>query len=38
MTIYGEPSKQLIDLVKALHMEKQIRWFSFVGGLDSPVD
>jgi quinol monooxygenase YgiN len=38
MTIYGEPSKQLIDLVKALHMEKQIRWFWFVGGLDSPVD
>lgn len=36
MTIYGEPTQQLIDLVKALHMEKQIRWFSFVKGLDSP--
>jgi hypothetical protein len=36
MTIYGEPTPQLIDLVKALHMENQIRWFSFVKGLDSP--
>ena len=35
MTIYGEPSPELIDLVKALHMEKQIKWFSFVKGLDS---
>jgi hypothetical protein len=35
MTIYGEPSPELINLVKALHMEKQIKWFSFVKGLDS---
>ena len=33
MTIYGEPSPELIDLVKSLHMEKQIKWFSFVEGL-----
>ena len=35
MTIYGEPSPELIDLVKVNHMEKQVKWFSFVGGLDS---
>jgi quinol monooxygenase YgiN len=35
MTIYGEPTPQLIELVKALHMEKQIKWFSFVKGLES---
>ena len=35
MTIYGEPSPELIDLVKALHIERQIKWFSFVKGLDS---
>ena len=35
MTIYGEPTPQLIDLVRAQHMEKQIKWFSFVKGLDS---
>ena len=35
MTIYGEPSAELIDLVKANHMEKQVKWFSFVKGLDS---
>src|SRR5262249_52340216 len=35
MTIYGEPTPELIDLVKTLHMEKQIKWFSFVKGLDS---
>lgn len=35
MTIYGEPSQELIDLVKANHMEKQIKWFSFVKGLGS---
>ncbi len=34
MTIYGEPSPQLVDLVKSLHMENQIKWFSFVKGLD----
>jgi quinol monooxygenase YgiN len=35
MTIYGEPTKELTDLVESLHMEKQIKWFSFVKGLDS---
>jgi len=34
MTIYGEPSPQLMDLIKSLHMEKQIKWFSFVKGLE----
>ena len=33
MTIYGEPSPELIDLVKANHMGKQVQWFSFVAGL-----
>ena len=35
MTIYGEPSLELVDLVKSLRMEKQIKWFSFVKGLES---
>ena len=35
MTIYGEPTPQLIDLAKAHHMEQHIKWFSFVKGLDS---
>jgi quinol monooxygenase YgiN len=34
MTIYGEPSPELVDLVKSLHMEMQIKWFSFVEGLN----
>jgi hypothetical protein len=34
MTIYGEPTPELIALVKSLHMEKQIKWFSFVKGLE----
>jgi quinol monooxygenase YgiN len=34
MTIYGEPSPQLIELVKSLHVERQIKWFSFVTGID----
>lgn len=33
MTVYGEPSPQLVDLVKAHHMEHQFKWFSFVKGL-----
>ena len=36
MTIYGEPSQALLDLVQSLHMEKQIRWFAFVDGLEPP--
>ena len=35
MTIYGEPTPELIALVKAVHMERHIKWFSFVEGLDS---
>jgi quinol monooxygenase YgiN len=33
MTVYGEPSPQLVDLVKAHHMEHQFKWFSFINGL-----
>jgi quinol monooxygenase YgiN len=36
MTIYGEPSQALLDLVRSLHMEDQVKWFTFVGGLDAP--
>src|SRR5262245_42937587 len=35
MTVYGEPTPQLVDLVKAHHLEHQFKWFSFVRGLDS---
>jgi quinol monooxygenase YgiN len=35
MTAYGEPVPQLVDLIKAAHMEHQFKWFSFVEGLDS---
>ena len=35
MTIYGEPTPQFVDLVKSLHMEKQVKWFSFVKGLET---
>ena len=35
MTIYGEPTPQLVALIKSLHIEKQIKWFSFEKGLDS---
>jgi quinol monooxygenase YgiN len=35
MTAYGQPVPQLIDLIKAAHMEHQFKWFSFVEGLDS---
>ena len=34
MTIYGKPSGELIDLIKALHMESHVKWFSFVDGLN----
>ena len=33
MTIYGEPSQALLDLVKSLHMEGQVKWFTFAEGL-----
>ena len=35
MTVYGEPTRELIDLVKAHQMENQFKWFSFIKGLDS---
>ena len=35
MTVYGQPTPQLLELVKAAHMEGQFKWFSFVTGLDS---
>ena len=34
MTFYGEPSPQLMELAKA-HLQDQMKWFSFVEGLDS---
>lgn len=36
MTAYGEPTPQLLDLVKATHMEERLRWFSLLGGLGRP--
>jgi len=33
MTAYGDPSPQLLELVKTVHMEKHFKWFSFVEGL-----
>src|SRR5215467_5303479 len=35
MTVYGEPTQELVDLVKTHHLERQFKWFSFVKGLDS---
>ena len=35
MTFYGEPIPQLVELAKAAHMERHIKWFSFVKGLES---
>ena len=34
MTVYGDPAPELIELVKAHHMEKQFKWFTFVEGLE----
>jgi len=34
MTVYGEPTAELVDLVKAHHLEHQFKWFSFVRGLN----
>jgi quinol monooxygenase YgiN len=36
MKFYGEPIPELVDLLKAHHMERHSNWFSFVGGIDSP--
>ena len=33
MTFYGEPTPQLRELAKSAHMERHIKWFSFVKGL-----
>ena len=35
MTVYGEPTQELLDLVKAHHLEAHFKWFSFLGGLDA---
>jgi quinol monooxygenase YgiN len=34
MTVYSDPIPEIVDLVKAHHLEKQFKWFSFVKGLD----
>jgi quinol monooxygenase YgiN len=34
MTFYGEPTSQLLDLVKLHHLERQVKFFSFVKGLE----
>ena len=34
MTVYSEPIPEIVDLVKAHHLEHQFKWFSFVKGLD----
>lgn len=33
MTVYGEPTPELLALVRAHHMEQQFKWFSFIKGL-----
>jgi hypothetical protein len=35
MTVYGDPTPELLALVKTHHLEHQFKWFSFVRGLDS---
>ena len=35
MTVYAEPIPELVDLAKRHHMEKHMKWFSFVKGLAS---
>lgn len=37
MTAYGELTQQLVDLLKATHMEEHVKWFFLLGGLDEPV-
>ena len=37
MTGYGEATPQLLELLKATHMEEHFRLYSLLGGLDSPV-
>ncbi len=33
MTFYAKPIPQIVDLVKAHHLENQVKWFSFVKGI-----
>jgi quinol monooxygenase YgiN len=35
MTIYQEPVPELVELAKTTHMEKHMKFFSFLKGLDS---
>jgi quinol monooxygenase YgiN len=35
MTVYGEPTPELVALVNAHRMKHQFKWFSFVEGLES---
>ena len=35
MTFFSKPVPQLVELVKAHHLENQVKWFSFVEGLDT---
>jgi quinol monooxygenase YgiN len=37
MTVYGDPTPELLALVKTHHLEHQFKWFSFVRGLDSSI-
>jgi hypothetical protein len=30
MTVYGEPTQELLNVVKAHHLEQQFKWFSIV--------
>jgi quinol monooxygenase YgiN len=36
MTAYGEATPQLLDLLKATHMEEHVKWFFLLGGLGTP--
>jgi quinol monooxygenase YgiN len=36
MTAYGDATQQLLDLLKATHMEEHFKWFFLLGGLGHP--
>ena len=36
MTAYGDATRQLLDLLKASHMEEHVKWFFLLGGLGRP--
>ena len=38
MTFYSAPIPELVELAKATHMERHIKWFSFVKGLDPSIN